>query len=73
MAAGRRSLPLTPEERAIAVASALDSVRVEGLDPSGIEQALFRWAIGELTIAEVIQWELRDAEQVYGPPTGLTG
>lgn len=71
--ATRASLQLNPEERAIAIASALDSVRAEGLDPSGIEQALFRWANGELTIAEVIQCELRDAEHVYGPPTGLAG
>ena len=65
-------MQLSPEERAIAVANALDSVRAEGLDPSGIEQVLFRWANGQLTIAEVIQRELRDAEHVYGPPTDLT-
>ena len=69
----RGSLQLSPDARAIAVASALDSVRAEGLDPSGVEQALFRWANGQLTIAEVIRRELRDAEQVYGPPTDLTG
>ena len=67
--AGRRS-SLTPVERVIAAASALDSVRAEGLDPSGIEHELSRWVRGEVTITEVIQRELHDAQRVYGPPTG---
>lgn len=68
MVAGRRSSLLTPSQRATAAASALASVRAEGLDPSGIEPALMRWVHGEATIADVIQRELQDAELTYGPP-----
>jgi hypothetical protein len=69
MATRRPTLLLTPSQRATAVASALDSVRAEGLDPTGIEHALLRWMSGESAIAEVIRQELHDLERIYGPPT----
>ncbi len=69
MAIDRPSLQLSSEQRAIAAASALDSVRAEGLDPSGIESALRRWVSGQLTISQVIQQELRGAQRLYGPPS----
>lgn len=72
MACGRLLLQLAPGQHAIAAASALASVRTEGLDPSGIEPALGRWVSGEAAITEVIQRELDDAERVYGPPTAGT-
>ena len=68
MDSGRRSLQLTRDQRAIAAAGALDSVRAEGLDPTGIEHALSRWVSGEAAISEIILLELYDLERVYGPP-----
>lgn len=68
---GNDSRQLTHDERAIAAASALDSVRAEGLNPCGIEDGLSRWVRGELTIAEVVQRELQEAKRIYGPPTAV--
>ena len=66
---GPYSPRLTRHQRAIAAASALASVRAEGLDPSGIAGALYGWVSGETTITEVITRELHDLARVYGPPT----
>jgi hypothetical protein len=48
-----------PTTRADAVASALGSVRAEGLDPGRAEPLLEAWARGELTDAQLEQARLK--------------
>ena len=62
------SVPDTPEERKANLDSAIASVRLEGLEPTGPALAIFhRYADGELTVDEMVE-EVRDLNaREFGP------
>lgn len=64
-----RDETLTAAQRAEAAASALGSVRAEGLDTSMIEPALQAWVAGEVNIDELIEQQLAAAAAEYGQPS----
>jgi hypothetical protein len=54
-------------DRSDAAASALGSVRAEGLDPSTAEADLAAWARGDLTDQELVDRGLAAAANQHGP------
>lgn len=55
-------------DRRDAAASALGSVRAEGLDPSTAEVDLAAWARGDITDDELVERGLAAAVEQHGPP-----
>jgi hypothetical protein len=54
-------------DRRDAAASALGSVRAEGLDPSTAEADLAAWASGDITDQEMVDRGLAAASDLHGP------
>jgi hypothetical protein len=55
MSGRSKSGPLGPTVREHAVADALASVRLEGLEPTAVERLLAIWSAGEITTDQMIE------------------